>query len=212
MSDSDIIPFGASVASDILSAFQIPGGGTLAYLGAAYLNKKRQEAANILIEEVAKGSEDGVRFDKHDVDPLIDIVFRFSKAVADGAARENLRLLAKIIVGLKKFKALEADKFRKWSGILEDLTRDELMVIGKAYAIRSDIISRGPGAPNDFWQRLQDDLKTAGYDSSQILALCASLTRTGLFQTASAFSGIAYMDTAWLLELGQLADVESVLK
>jgi hypothetical protein len=29
MSDSDIIPFGAAIAGDILSAFSIPGGDTL---------------------------------------------------------------------------------------------------------------------------------------------------------------------------------------
>jgi hypothetical protein len=37
---------------------------------------------------------------------LIDVIMRFSKAVADGAAQENLRLLAQVIAGLKKNKAL----------------------------------------------------------------------------------------------------------
>jgi len=52
---------------------------------------------------------------------------RFTKAVADGAARENLHLLAQVIAGLKKNKALEGDKFRKWCSMLEHLTRDELI-------------------------------------------------------------------------------------
>ena len=47
-----------------------------------------------------------------------------------------MRLLAQVIVGLKKNKALDPDKFRKWANTLEQLTRDELIVLGKAVAIR----------------------------------------------------------------------------
>src|SRR5262245_8022485 len=102
MSGKDIIPFGAAVAGDVLSAFQIPGGNTLVAIAEAAVAKKRREAANILIDEIRGGHHGTINFDEHDLDPLIDIILRFSKAVGEGAARENLRLLAQIIVGLKK--------------------------------------------------------------------------------------------------------------
>jgi hypothetical protein len=94
-----------------------------------------------LIEEVSKGSPEPINFTESDTDPLIEIIYRFSKAAADGAARENLRLLAQVIAGLKRNKALEPDKFRKWANILEQLTRDELMVIGKALAVRRKMVA-----------------------------------------------------------------------
>jgi hypothetical protein len=43
-----------------------------------------------LIEEIAKGSPEPIDFTESDIDPLIEITYRFSKAVGDGAARENL--------------------------------------------------------------------------------------------------------------------------
>jgi hypothetical protein len=56
--------------------------------------------------DCARISKGQVQFDPQDIDPLIDVIMRFSKAVADGAAQENLRLLAQVIAGLKKNKAL----------------------------------------------------------------------------------------------------------
>jgi hypothetical protein len=102
MSDSDAIPFGAAIAGDVLSAFQLPGGNTLVKVADAYIAKKRREAANILIEEISNGYHGSISFEAHDVDPLIEITLRFSKAVADGAARANLTFLAQVIAGSKK--------------------------------------------------------------------------------------------------------------
>jgi hypothetical protein len=114
MADSDIIPFGAAIAGDVLSALSIPGGNALSSIVTSALAKKRREAAEILIREASAGLHGPIKFEDHDIDPLIDIILRFSKAVEEGAARENLILLAQIIAGLKKRRALEADKFRKW--------------------------------------------------------------------------------------------------
>jgi hypothetical protein len=143
MSGKEIIPWGAAIASDVLSAFNVPGGSLLSKLGDKYLEKKQREAAEILIEEVSKGSSEPINFPDSEADPLIEIIYRFSKAAADGAARENLRLLAQVIAGLKRNKALEANQFRRWANILEQLTRDELLVIGKAIAIGRKMVSEG---------------------------------------------------------------------
>jgi hypothetical protein len=80
--DRKMLSFSAAVAADILSACSIPGGSTLTKFADAYLAKKRKEARDAFIEEMAKGD---VQFDPQDIDPLIDVIMRFSKAVADGA-------------------------------------------------------------------------------------------------------------------------------
>ena len=148
----------------------------------------------------------------HDVDPLIEIILRFSKAVADGAARENLKFLAQVIAGLKKHKALQGDQFRRWCAILEHLTRDELLVVGLSQVIKKQIDAGGPNAANDFWQRLEPALEKAGYEKGEIAALSASVSRTGLLTPVSAFGGMVYMPTPWLDQLGALADLESATR
>ena len=169
MSSKEMVPWGTAVIGDVLSALQVPGGGFFGKLGDKYLERKQREAAEILIEEVAKGSPEPINFIESDTDPLIEITYRFLKAAADGAARENLRLLAQVIAGLKRKKALEPDKFRKWANILEQLTRDELMVIGKAIAIRRKIAAEAVvSRPEEFSQRLRSELTASGYQSTII--------------------------------------------
>jgi hypothetical protein len=102
MSGKEMVPWGSAIVGDVLSALQLPGGSFVGKLGDKFLERKQKEAAEILIEEVSKGSPEPINFSDSDTDPLIEIIYRFSKAAADGAARENLRLLAQVIAGLKK--------------------------------------------------------------------------------------------------------------
>lgn len=198
----------AAITGDLLSLIA-PGGGLIGKLADGWVQKRRKAATEILINEISRGQTSPNAISEFDVDPLIDIIHRYAKAVEDGAAYENLRLLAQIIAGMKNNKALDPDKFRKWAGILEQLTRDELMAIGKGIKIRRSILAAGTNAANDFWQQLHLALQNAGYPNGEISALCASVSRTGLFVPSSAFSGMAYMDTPWLLELGTLADLDA---
>jgi len=113
MSGKEMVPWGTAIVGDVLSALQVPGSGFFGKLGDKYLERKQSEAAEILIDEVSKGSPEPINFTESDTDPLIVIIYRFSKAAADGAARENLRLLAQVIAGLKRNKALDGDAVRK---------------------------------------------------------------------------------------------------
>lgn len=211
MVDTDLVPFGAAIAGDVLSAFSIPGGSTLSAIATSSLARKRKEAAEILIKEISSGLHGPLEFESHDVDPLIDIIWRFSKAVSEGAARDNLVLLAQIIAGLKKKRALDPDRFRRWSKILEHLTRDELLVIGFAYRLEKN----RPGdeldnkAKNEFNSSLRSSIKEAGYCDDEAEALLMSVGSTGLLSSASAWGGLAYVPTGWLKELGELADIEA---
>lgn len=208
MSDTNVIPFGAAVAGDVLSALSIPGGNTLASVATGYLAKKRKAAAELLMTEIAAGKHGPVNFEEHDIEPLIDVILRFSKAVADGAARENLVLLAQIIAGLKKHRAFDSDKFRRWCKIVEGLSRDELLVIGLACQAEKATANDGEKAIDNFSQMLRDLLQKAGFGEKELEALLTSVGSTGLLSSASAWGGLAYQPTPWLGELAQLADVE----
>jgi hypothetical protein len=110
----ELVPYGAAMVGDVLSALSIPGSGVLGKAADKYFARKQKEAADILIEEISKRSPEPTDFT--DTDPLIEVIYRFSRAVADGAARKNLKLLAQVIVGLKQNNALEPDKFRVATG------------------------------------------------------------------------------------------------
>jgi len=120
-----------------------------------------------------------------------------------------------VIAGLKRNKALEPDKFRKWANILEQLTRDELMVVGKAISIRrkmaAEVAEGVASRQEEFSNRLKSELSASGYQSFVIDPLCASLIRTGLLLPATGYGGVmVYLPTSWLDELGTLADVEGM--
>jgi hypothetical protein len=203
--ESGSLLLAGTMAADVLSAFGVPGGALLSKGLDLHLAKRRREAANILINEIARGHHGEIRFEEHDIDPLIEIVLRFSKAVEEGAARENLKLLAQVIAGLKKNKVLESDRFRKWCSVLEHLTRDELVVLGRAYRIA--IRDQSTQEKNTFAQDLISDLEKCGYTSGETSALCASLARTGLLIPIPAVGSIIYQRSPWLMELGRLADL-----
>jgi hypothetical protein len=212
MSGKEMVPWGTAVVGDVLSALQVPGSGFFGKLGDKYLERKQREAAEILIDEIKKGAPEPINFSDSGADPIIEIIYRFTKAVADGAARENLRLLAQVIVGLKNNKALQPDKFRKWANTLEQLTRDELIVIGKSIAITRTLGRESMHlTPGEFWKQLRAALETSGYQPKEIEPLCASLGRTGLLLPASAYGGMIYLPTPWLDELETLADVEGIV-
>lgn len=108
-------------------------------------------------------------------------------------------------------KALEPDKFRKWAGILEALTRDELLVLGTAYRL----LKQDPTMKTEaFWESLKAQLGVSGYSEEEIVSLCASVARTGLLLplggTLSGLNGTWYHPSSRLKELGELADLEHI--
>jgi hypothetical protein len=210
MAGTDVVTLGAAVASDVLSGLSFPGGSTLELIASAHLAKRRKEAADILIAEIRTGRHGPVNFEEEDIDPLIEIVLRFSKAVGEGAARENLILLAQVIAGLKKHRALQGDQFRKWAGILEHLTRDELLVIGTAYVIAERFEAAGTDI-NEYYKTLLSELELKGYGENEAYALLASISRTGLLAPVSGWGTLIFRPGPWLKELGTLADLEAMI-
>ncbi|TBC64447.1 hypothetical protein ELH36_17755 [Rhizobium ruizarguesonis] len=206
-----MVPLGVSVAAEVLSSIGMPGGSLLASLVDAYQEKKRAEASELLIEEIAAGRHGPVNFDTDDVDPLIAVTLRFARAVEIGSSRENLKLLAQVIAGLKKNRALSGDAFMRWAGVLEQMTRDELVLIGIAYRAQKDYTVSHREGETGVWARIIQGLLDAGYTDGDISPLAGCVTRYGLLSLHSGFGGVSgYEPTSWLMELGELADLELV--
>jgi hypothetical protein len=195
---------GLSIVSDVLAAFSVPGGATLSEIAEKKIQKRRDDAAKLLTEQIALGA---VSFDEADVDPFVSIVIRFARAVDEGVGRENLRLMAKVIVGLKKNRSLQDNSFARWAATLSDLTRDEIVAVGKAYAL-SKTPTRDAAGNEQFWLPFKGSMEAGGYSEEQIIAICASVSRYGLLLPKSVWGGLIYHPSEWLVELGSLAELE----
>ncbi|MEM9106141.1 MAG: hypothetical protein AAGC96_10840 [Pseudomonadota bacterium] len=163
------LTFGALVVSETLSGLGMPGGSTVSSMLQDYLDRRSRDAANILIEEISAAAHESAGFLPDEIDPFIEICHRFSKAVEDGTARSNLKLLAQVIAGQKRNKALDPDGFRKWASVLSDLTRTELILVGTVIRV-SAIHSR------DVWNEVRKEMKDARFEPLEIEALGAAIT------------------------------------
>ncbi len=65
----------------------------------------------------------------------MSLLYRYALAVRDGTARRNLRLLAKAMVSLAKRDRLFSDEFNKYADVLSRMTRDQILVLGRYYAL-----------------------------------------------------------------------------
>lgn len=208
MSDgkSRMVSFGAALVGDIIS-LSVPVGGFFAKLVDEHIARRTQEAVEIALEELAQGKED---FDEQDAQPFVAILLRYSKAASEGASRQNLRLLMQIVVGLKRNKALSEDLFKRWAGILEHMTRDELMLVGHAISLQRRIDAGEEEPAHNFWSMLREALERSGYTGMEPSAIAAAVSRSGLIIPASAFGGLSYRPSPWLGELSRLVDVQTL--
>lgn len=204
----NLISYGAAATADMLSALGLPGGNSLQKMVDGVLEKRRQAGRDALIEELRQGYHGSTAFEAADAEPLIGIMMRFRRAAEEGAARDNLRLLAQIIAGLKKHRALEFDSFARWSRILEEMTRDQLLVAGAAFV--HDRAGLAP-PPNEgsttFWPSFVSAMRQRGFDESELRLHCAALAVHGLLNAASGWGGLVYEPTPWLRELGLLSNI-----
>ena len=180
--------------------FALPFSATLGEAVRARLEKRRHDAIELLISRIEQGERAGIVFGEEDADNFVDTTLRFMDAVEKGTARENLELLSKVIVGLKRNKLFEFDQFQKWCNILESLTHDEILFIGAAYRVKST--STPQSLP--FWGAVRAQLANT-FSRDEIESLAAALTRTGLIISIGVMSDTGYLPMEQLSQLGDLA-------
>ena len=128
-----VIFTGISLIQETLSALSLPGSAILERAVHAAYERRLRAARDVLLETIRREGVENFEFSEDDADDLIQMMMRYAKAAQEGAARQNLTLLAEVIVGLKKNRAFEFDKFQASANVLETLTRDEILFVGKMY-------------------------------------------------------------------------------
>lgn len=151
--------------ADVLGCFGVPTG-TAIQIYQDILDKRAQDAMEILFSEIRQGD-----FSDVDQNDAVSIIARFQRDAMEGVAKNNLRLMARVINGMAEKKVLKAPSFLKYANIIASLTEDEIMVLGTMIQMRRH-------DPNIDPNRLKGKLHTKGIQNYEFIQ--QALMRTGL--------------------------------
>ena len=130
MAEGGLAALALSLVADALTLAH--HGVPLSTLGSAirsHIARKSAESRDVLIEEMRHGRVDALHVASED--EAAAVIYRYILAARDGAAHRNLRLLAKVMVGLAQRDRLFADEFNKYADLCSRHTRDQIFVIGR---------------------------------------------------------------------------------
>jgi hypothetical protein len=173
--DNALQKYAVAGISDVLSCFGVPTA-VASQIYADVLQKRGAEALEILLSEIRQG-----HFKNIDQNEAVSIIARFQRDAMEGVARNNLRLMARIINGMATRQALRASTFLQYANILAALTEEEIGVLG---IMAKHAANSSPGLhPNTTYGFLEyvdpeaEELKAV---FPNYAAIQQSLVRTGL--------------------------------
>lgn len=206
-----------AVAADVLSLCGIPGStaGLAISVALEAMMKHRQDAAReVLLTELRKGEK--TLHQIGEVDELAAMLFRYSRAAQEGAARLNLRLMAKVIAGQAQAGALVADEFLAWADVLASLRREEVILLAEM----TRAVDAAEAAPGVAWSAatihstLCERLIPCVFaNEGELSAAALALSRTGFVLAETNYSGSPqHIPSPLLRRVQGLADFQDALR
>lgn len=209
----DVLPAAVgAVVSDLFSACGVPGASTVGMMlssrAEAVMSRRRDAAREILLEELRKGQT--FVDQAASIDEWVAVWLRYSRAAQEGAARLNLRLMAKVIAGQAQTGLLVADEFLAWAEVLASLRREEVVFIAALHAAKL-AARRDPAAnPADLeglWGRVSARLVPSFFDNEERMrAVGYAAMRTGLIVVPPDFFALGYFTTSLQMERFTFSD------
>ena len=208
-----------SIIADVISLFKIPTA-TIQTLWMRHCEKKIIESRDILFDEIKDGC-----FGNMGSDDKVSVLYRYLQAAMNGAARINLRLLAKAINSLangeKLLNPIYANEFNRYAQVLESLSIEEIQILAKLYDMREKqkkyIKEHGSpplGIKGNYAERFRIGLEFLDtIDREKNIALLCSLLRTGLVyqEGVGALNSIQYVLSPFFDEIVKLVDFQDAL-
>ncbi|MCB9948195.1 MAG: hypothetical protein H6842_10250 [Rhodospirillaceae bacterium] len=208
-----------SLVTDILAALGVPGANTGGLVvGQAIdrlFSRRREMACEILLDELRQGAK--TIHDVAEVEETVAITYRYLRAAHEGAARLNLRLMAKIIAGQAQLGNLVADEFLYYADMLATLRREEVILLAALFRNMNERKARSPNEPEKperAYQELENALIPNVFCSrDDMFASAASAMRTGLLRLApeSFYQSDYPRPSPLLARIMQLASFEDAL-
>lgn len=177
---------------------------------ARVLGGRLEVARSLLLDELERGNATLADVDQ---DQAAAMVFEYASAAERGVARRNLRALAQLLAGELLTPPIYADNFLRWSRVLADLSREELIVLAKffnAWKLPQDDPSlRGIRTFQYVLKELQE--AKVCVDENDFESVLQALTRTGFVISQSGFGRIIYAPTLKLDQIMKLIRIEDVM-
>ncbi|MDR3526902.1 MAG: hypothetical protein P4L57_06445 [Rhizomicrobium sp.] len=175
---------------------------------------RAETSRNMLLEELERGT--ALMMDIEDEDEAAAMVFEYANAAEHGAARRNLRMLAQILVGALVTPPIYASEFLRWSRIIADLTREEIIVLAHFYRANKEPGFMDTKLPDyrGLQKRVLLELQRLGVMDKiiDLTSTLGALERTGLVvYSVAGFGGAYHRITPKLEKLMALIRIEDVL-
>ena len=159
-----------SLMSDVASVFSVP-----TEVVKYFFTKREEELKNIISSEIRDGD-----FSNVDKDEIISIIVRLLNDINEGVGKNNIRLMARIIVGLNDKKELTASKFHNFNTILANLSYEEIMFL-------ADVIKEyKTGLSKEIYNKLDNPKEVAVLskivNQNKNGHILLSLLKTGFFE------------------------------
>ena len=207
----------SGVVTDLMTGGASGGAGLVGSVAGVALSDlmagRRETARDILLDELRTG--DKTLAETGEVDAVVAILERYARAAREGAARLNLRLMAKVIAGQAHLGNLVADEFLYYADLLASLRREEVILLATLHRLKSapEVLETDEGGQHNKVEELTvAELVPRLFDTEEILrAVMGGLTRTSLVQGHSTMSRIMYGTTALMDKLVDLADFDDAL-
>lgn len=205
----------AAITADAMALAKLPGSSLAAVAIGSFLRRRDEQARDILFEELRTGSIDPPKVIS--ADDTIAVVYRYLRAAREGAARINLRLLAKAIAGQYRLGHLVADEFLAQADVLATLTRDEIIVIGALYRVYLEQMTEHANNPQlEFenpWTVAKRRLTSNGMDGDVVRTAITMAQRTGLLSVGETMDELGtFRPSPRLIELGKTIDFQDALR
>lgn len=223
MAEHELVKWVESAVADLLGGTQIPVSAIIGRAAGTavsrVLAKRLANARDVLLEELRRGKPVYLS-DVMSEDDAAAFLLRYLRAAQEGAARLNLRLMARVVLGKAHVgEPLYADEFLRYADSLASLTREEVIFLGRLiFWHRRAPVREGPddNSTPEFrqWRSLRVDVsgpEKAFLDEPTLLATAISASRTGLVVQSSVIGGTIYSPSPALLKLAALVDLEDVL-
>lgn len=201
-----------ALAADGLSLAGAPGASAAGALVTGYLKRRTEQARQILLSELRAGIATPNEAAPRDDD--IACIVRYLQAARLGAARVNLRLLAKAMVGQTTNGGLVADEFFKYAEALATLSRNEIVLLATMHRVEvahDALVAQGFSRKND-WTESQAELGKLGWSKEQTEATAASCLRSGLILIASAYGSATFGLSPLMQALCSSVDFDDALR
>jgi hypothetical protein len=189
------------------------------FLLQQYLKNRHERARVILLEEIRRG-ECGL--ESIDQDEVVSVVYRYMTAASMGAARINLRILAKIICGLaSKRKPLFATEFLAYADALSSMRQSELIAVALVHKAKKKYKEEYPEdkklTGEEFsWRQYDFAEKEAkmkwGISEEDFLAYCISAQRSGLVRPYQGIGKLFFTSSSVMDSLCETFDFEEAIR